>query len=218
MIKISGEKFTKFLPSQDRFSSLTMLLYYPCISGSSVVEIFRCHLTRLLPVDFASLHPSGCLPQSPAHPPSRLGHHARLGARLWFLIILPSMILLICCLCFFRGNSCAWWLNLFAAILRRAEPFLSCAACLIQNLRHCPRSRSDNCQTDLANATPDPCWCAKSRAHQSILPGPEKKCNGSCTAKKNLDFLHQKRFATHPTFYNRLKTSFDIRYILLSLC
>jgi hypothetical protein len=35
---------------------------------------------------------------------------------------------------------------------------------------------------------------------------------------KNLDFLHQKRFAAHPTFYNRLKTSFDIRYILLSLC
>lgn len=34
MVKISGEKFNKFLPSQDRFSSLKMLLYYPCISGS----------------------------------------------------------------------------------------------------------------------------------------------------------------------------------------
>ena len=34
MVKISGEKFNKFLLPQDRFSSLTMLLYYPCISGS----------------------------------------------------------------------------------------------------------------------------------------------------------------------------------------
>jgi hypothetical protein len=29
-----SEKFNKFLPSQDRFSSLKMLLYYPCISGT----------------------------------------------------------------------------------------------------------------------------------------------------------------------------------------
>ena len=72
------------------------------------------------------------------------GSHARLGARLWFPITLPSMFLPICGLCSFRVNSCASWLNLFAAILRRAELFLPCAARLIQNLRHCPRSRSDN--------------------------------------------------------------------------
>ena len=59
-------------------------------------------------------------------------------------MLLPSMILPIYCLCSCRVNSCASWLNLFAAILRRAELFLPCAARLIQNLRHCPRSRSDN--------------------------------------------------------------------------